>query len=164
MTSPEQDAMVTAARIAVMVSDGLTRGVAGDWNGAVDTMRPLFTEFGPVEAYAWLAAMIRHIPVHDCGCGEPVRPVVSQLDTFSGQVILRDINDEDVPRGVRMLSQMIAALGNGDDDTAQALWAAVVNSEDSDATVDIMRGALLWAIRAVRERAGTVGRPGEPDD
>jgi hypothetical protein len=155
MTDPEQDAMVVAARIAVIVSDGLTRGVAGDWNGAVDTMRPLFTEFGPVEAYAWICAMIRHIPVEDCGNGEPVRPVVAQLDTFNGTFIHRDINDEDVPRGVRTLSQMIAALANGDDDTAQALWAAVVTNEDSEATVDIMRGALLWAIRAVREEQAT---------
>jgi hypothetical protein len=154
MTDQEQDAMRVAEHIAEIVSDGLTRGVAGDWTGAVLTMRPLFTEYGPIEAYAWLCAMLRHIPTEACGCGEPVRPTVAQLDTFRGVVVMRDINDEDVPRGVRTLSQMIAALANGDDDTAQALWAAVVNSEDSDATVDIMRGALLWAIRAVREREG----------
>ena len=145
-----------AEHIAAMVDDSLRFGAAGDWYNAVQSIRPIFAQYGPDEGFAWTRAMIRRLPIDRCGCeeGHPVQPVVAQLDTDTGAVTVRDIHDADIPTGIRVLAQMIAATANDDYDTARALWDAVVDNEDTEATFTIMERALFYAVQALREEAG----------
>jgi len=156
--TPSDEERRVAAHIAQMVEEGLRLGVAGDQLGAVETMRPLFYEYGPAEAYVWVRAMLRHVPTHapgcDCDRDEPQRAIVQSRDTVTGEIIERDIDDPEIPTGIRTLARMIAAHDNGDDDTVLALWQATVDSRDDDALSAIMHRVLIYAVRGRRYALG----------
>ena len=149
-TNKEQ--LRVAQHIAEMADESVSHGLRGDMPSAVGTLAPLFYEYGPDEAYAWVRAVLRKVVVPPCDCGMPHWPVIAQWDADQQKAVPRDVHDPEVPLSVRLLAQMIAAQSNGDEDTEYALWNAAVTAEDAETVTAVMNRALLYAVRGAQAR------------
>lgn len=146
---------MTTEELQRLGRDALRAAVRHDGQAVAGAMEPLFSErCGPGECLAWTFGMIA-VAMHPMRKGQATlmggiaQPGLFRVGT-DGQPA-DQVNPEQAPVGIGTYVRLAACWLNDDDDTAIALFKALVDRDDIEGIVECMQYALEAA--ATRARA-----------